>query len=71
MQSSCINNEDNKLKDAYLKNDLLKGSNLCINYSFAANEDIKYIKVGFKSADNFDNVDNILSSYESKYFIVE
>lgn len=71
MDISCINNKDNTLKGNYLKNDLLKGSSLCINYTFSKNEDIKYIKVGFKGDDNFENKENILSNYESKYFVVE
>lgn len=71
LDSSCINNEDNNLKDVYLKNDILKGSNLCFNYTFTDNEDIKYIKLGFVSIDNKENVENILSNYNSKIFIVK
>ena len=71
LDESCINKENNTLKDVYLKNDLLKGSSLCINYTFNKNEEIKYIKLGFKSTDNFDNSENVLSNYESKYFVVE
>lgn len=67
----CINDESNTLKDEYLKEDLLKGSILCMNYTFSnKNEDIKYIAIGFQSMENEDKESNVLSKYYSKYFAI-
>ena len=40
-----------------------------MNYTFNnKNENIKYIRIGFKSLDNTDNVNNVLREYTSKIF---
>ena len=72
LSGSCINNEMNYLKDEYNDKDILKGSILCINYTFV-NKDakIKYISVGFQGMENYDNKDNALANYNSKYFELE
>ena len=72
LSGSCINNEMNYLKDEYNDKDILKGSILCINYTFVnKDEKIKYISVGFQGMENYDNKDNALANYNSKYFELE
>lgn len=71
LDEDCINTKENKLKDSYLKNDLLKGSKLCFNYSFDKDNEIEYIRFGFDSTDNQDNQENVFASYNSKYFIIK
>ena len=69
---SCINKTDFTLKDNYQNNDLLKESSLCINYTFSnADNKIKYVSFGFSSDENYTNIDNALSSYYSKYYILD
>ena len=72
LSGSCINNEKNSLKDEYKDKDILKGSILCINYSFVNKEDtIKYIAVGFQGMENYDNTENYLANYNSNFFELE
>ena len=72
LSGSCINNEMNYLKDEYNDKDILKGSILCINYTFVNKDaEIKYISVGFQGMENYDNKDNALANYNSKYFELE
>ena len=71
LSGNCINNSSFVLKDWYQYNDLIKGSTLCINYTFDnRNNKIKYVAFGFSSDENYTNADNILASYYSKYFII-
>jgi uncharacterized protein YgiM (DUF1202 family) len=72
LAGTCINDENNNLKQEYLDSDIPKGSILCMNYSFAdKNNIVKYIAVGFQGIENFDKDDNILSRYNSDYFEIE
>ena len=70
--ANCINNENYSLKEEYVGNDLLKGSTLCLSYTFS-NQDsrIKYVSFGFSSEENYNNINNLLSSSYSKTFILE
>lgn len=69
LSGTCINNSNNVLKPEFINNDLLKGSTLCINYAFKDDENIKYVAFGFQGVENYDNLENGLASYYSKYFI--
>ena len=72
LAGTCINDENNNLKNEYLDDNIPKGSLLCINYSFTDKEKkIKYIAVGFQGIENFDNDENSLSRYYSNYFEIE
>ena len=65
----CINDENNNVKKEYQNIDLPRGSILCMNYTFNnKNNNIKYIRIGFRSLDNIDNANNSLSEYLSKIF---
>lgn len=64
---SCINNSDMVLKEQY-KSGIGKGNKLCVSYSFVNDERIKYIAFGFVSDNQFDNQNNLLANYYSKYF---
>ena len=69
LSGSCINTEMNNLKSEYDDKDILKGSILCINYSFVnKDERVKYISVGFQGMENYDNKENALANYNSNYF---
>lgn len=69
---TCINNENFNLKEEYLEKDLLKGSTLCMNYTFNNSDNIiKYVSFGFTSVDNYNNINNLLASNYSKTFILE
>ena len=72
LAGTCINDENNNLKEEYQNTDIPKGSILCINYSFTDKEQkIKYIAVGFQGLENYENIDNALSRYYSNYFELE
>lgn len=72
LPQNCINDQSLNLKDEYKNNDLLKGSSLCINYTFENTDNsIKYVGFGFSSNDNYNNKDNHLASYYSEYYKVE
>lgn len=69
---TCINNNNFTLKEEYIGNDLLKGSTLCMSYTFNNQENrIKYVSFGFTSVENYNNVDNLLASSYSKTFILD
>ena len=71
MQGSCINDKNNNLKDIYLEKDIIKGSMLCMNYSFTNTDNkIKYFAIGFNGIENSDIEENNFSDYYSKYFIL-
>ena len=72
LSKMCINNENNLLKKEFTESDLQKGSMLCFDYTFENKDNnIKYIAVGFVGLENADNENNPLSSYYSKYFILD
>ena len=67
----CINDNNLTLKDQYLYSNLIKGNTLCINYTFDNKDNkIKYVAFGFSSDENYNNKDNYLASYYSKYYII-
>ena len=70
LKASCINTEDNILKDEYKNIDLLKGNSICINYRFNKDPSIKYIGMGFYGVENYDHNENIFANYFSKYFMI-
>ena len=71
LSSGCMNDSNNILKDDYSNINLLKGNYLCMNYKFNnSSNKIKYIAFGFNGVENYNNSNNILSSYYSKYFII-
>lgn len=65
--SSCINDAEIVLKNEYLSG-IGSGKKLCISYSFINDEKVKYVAFGFNSDNNFDNPNNFLANYYSKYF---
>ena len=72
LSGTCINDENNNLKEEYIDDDINQGDILCINYSFVNKDDnIKYIAIGFTGVDNSDNPNNSLAKYYSKYFVIE
>ena len=71
LPSNCINDNNLTLKDEYQNIDLLKGNALCMNFSFTdLNNSVKYIAFGFSGLENFENSNNILANYFSKYYIL-
>lgn len=69
---NCINDQSMNLKEEYKNNDLLKGSSLCLNYTFEnPNNSIKYVGFGFSSNDNYNNNKNYFASYYSEYYKIE
>ena len=72
LQSLCINDKNNNVKQDYSEKSIKKGNVLCMNYAFENKDNnIKYIAVGFAGMDNADNEENYFSSYYSKYFILD
>ncbi len=72
ISDGCLNNINNVLKDEYLDVNLIKGNYLCMNYKFDnLYKKVKYIAVGFNGIENYNNPNNILSSYYSKFFILD
>lgn len=70
LKGSCINNFDNSLKEEYVDIDLLKGNTICMNYKFTKEDNIKYVAVGFSGIENYDDNENYLANYFSKYFMI-
>ncbi len=71
LPSNCINDNNLSLKDEYQDIDLLKGNTLCMNFSFVdSNSSVKYIAFGFSGVENYENVNNTLANYYSKYYIL-
>lgn len=68
-EKSCINDANFSLKEEFYDKNLQKGDTLCIDYSFKNNDKIKYFSFGFSGIENYNNDNNYLANYYSKYYI--